>query len=260
MKTTVALIVTLLTTLGVVLIPPAEAASDRAGCATIEALRAEEGGDLRDSPNRVLIAVSATNCSVDAARLSIRLSDGASETIKVISLPKGTGRIWRFHSNGGSYDTLIQGTVHSANRGSVAQLVLPAPRPTHSSEWTSTVIVAALGLLGTLGATWAVERSTHRRERRSQALAWNAVLFDRYEPSYRTFLSTWSGSSDARLLRAAFADLRRQVVVPPSVEKAVRETVTVLEGQTSPTSKEHAAKSLYRRMAEALRDPAGLGG
>jgi hypothetical protein len=123
---------------------------------------------------------------------------------------------------------------------------------------TATVVVAGLGLLSTLGAAFMVERFSRSRERRSQLVAWNAALFERYEAPYRHFLFSWGGSTDADILTKTFEQLQGEAIVPPRLVAKYRETLAALAQTNDPQKRRELAAAFYEAMATVPTRPTGF--
>jgi hypothetical protein len=158
----------------------------------------------------------------------------------------------------GTADPAIHGSLRSDRRSAPVALVVRIPNEPVEELWNPTVLVAALGLAGTLGAVALVELYTRRRDRRTQRLAWNTKLFDAYEKAFREFLATWSGSTTTATLEAAFAKLQRDAVIPRRIVDTYETVLVTLRSSAEEQSKKDAAASLRREIDRSLRDPVGL--
>jgi hypothetical protein len=137
-------------------------------------------------------------------------------------------------------------------------IIVKVPPKPSANAISSTVLVAGLGVMGTLLAGAFTERLTRRREAKSQAHAWNALLFQRYEAAYRAFLATWAGGTNIDVLRTAFARLHRDAFVPPRLQTAYEATVKKMADAPSPAEAQEAATELQNTFATVVGDPAGF--
>lgn len=213
--------------------------------------------------------VSASDESQDVAMVAVRPSRSCrvsrvwielvgGETARPIEERASSGRATlTFRSSAGSRRDDLAVRVRYVGRdyaGSVAFLVRAKSK---GSKLPNTALGFMLGFLGTAGGVVIAELFARRRERVTREANWNLALFDRYEAGYRTFLSTWNGASSAPILMAAFAQLRKDVVVPEAIVAKYEATLAVVRTGTV-AEKEEATHAFNADVSRLLLSATAL--
>lgn len=220
-------------------------------CATLNADLAEP---TTEDGARVLVVLRARRCRLEQVRIRISKPNGDFDRIARGVLRRGDVITWT-RSLDGRESAYVE--VRYAARGRSAGFLAPLNRrlPSEADAVNSTVVVAGLGLLGTLAAVWLAETFAVRRDRRQRRQEWNRMLLDRYEPAYRSFLATWGGAASADLLVQRFEVLRREAHVPASLRAMYESTLAELRGAGTEGARQAAAGNLQRAVDALLAEP-----
>ena len=127
-----------------------------------------------------------------------------------------------------------------------------------SGQQTPAVLVAGVGVIGTLGGVGLGELLASLREKRRRRREHGRSLAQRYDAQYRSFLQSWSGAPSAEILRTAFATLRREAFVPDDLTVSVERVLAILDSSADAPKQREASQSLYQACLARLGSEAGL--
>jgi len=213
-----------------------------------------------DDAGSLFLVVRSTRCDIRHSRLVVYLPNGQRHEMRLGTVHSGTGRSWRLSFGDTIRDAAVQ-LRDETGRGPdvvVGSIPLPATSTGTTSE-SLTIVVAGLGLIGTIAGVWLTAWFASQREKRDQALAWNEQIFQKYEPAYRHFLGTWDGSANSALLKQAFDRLKREAIVPlPLTLEANRVHDVLAQTGGSSDAGKNQARKLYESFNHLLTDPLGF--
>jgi hypothetical protein len=207
----------------------------------------------------MLLAVHNRGCNIRRGWLVAYLPDDQRHSMPLGTLRPATGRSWKLGFAGEVRDAGVQLRAETGRGPDAVAGAVPLPAPARkAAPGLTTAAVAALGLIGTLAGVWLTAGFASRRERRGQAFTWNEQVFEKYEPAYRSFLSTWAGSSNPAMLKQAFDRLSREAIVPVSLVAEVDRVHGLLVAQEASNAAQSEARKLYERFRKVLTDPLGF--
>jgi hypothetical protein len=120
---------------------------------------------------------------------------------------------------------------------------LPRAPAREAGHWSDLIVPAAFSLGGViigagLSAYWTAKRESARTN-----FDWSRMLYERYEASFREFMSVWQGSQSAGVLKTQFERLREKTWLPRDLEDAYRTTYAILSSSAQEEKKSAAARS-----------------
>jgi hypothetical protein len=228
------------------------------GCERLDASLALRDVEKVNGSGILLITVVA-KCNLRRVVVTAYGDGGRRGLPHVAVLERGESESWRLAIPEGHGDmSIVASASEQLGRRHTLQVAVLRARVA-GGDANGTLIVAVLGLLSTLVAIALGERFSRKRETRGQSVAWQTGLFDRYEAAYRRFLSTWGGVANADMLRATFAQLQSDALVPRDLVAMYKETLVLLANTDDPAERGRIAGELFDTAAAALGMPGEFG-
>lgn len=219
------------------------------------AFAARERGEV-EKGGALFANIVAERCALRRITLTVWLPDRTSRAMALPVIPPNSSYGVRVPAPRGEAQPAAELTFHVGRTVHTLQAVVP-PVAEPQATINPTVIVAGLGVFGTLAALLTSEGFALRRERRAAASARSALMFEKYEGAFRNFLAAWPGTPNPGTLETAFQRLQSSAILPPKLLDRYAETRAALS-ESDPSRRKSAAKAFYSEVAAMLMDPTAL--